>query len=382
MSELPVGWRRLPLGEIAKLGSGGTPSSGHPDYYNGSIPWAVIGDLNDGLVSHTEKSVTQLGIDNSSSKVVPEGTLLIAMYGSIGKLGITTQAMAMNQAIAFIFPREDVVTRDFLFYFLMSQREFLLRSGKGATQQNISQTILKAWDVPVPPLGEQKRIVEILEEQLSRLDVGLASLNRIERKVLQIARASRRDLIADSLTMSGSEQGTFGDYFKPKYGKALPKEKRSSDGRYPVVGSAGVMARTNEVLSEGPTIVIGRKGNVGQVEYFEEGCYPIDTTYYIQVTDGWDLQFLEFLLDSLELKNLDSSTATPSLRREDLESVPLVKPEIETQKILLNKLMMMSEGLSSIEEILNQAKLNASSLRRSLLNAAFIGQLTKEPANV
>lgn len=171
------------------------------------------------------------------------------------------------------------------------------------------------------------------------------------------------------------EVGNFGSYFKPKYGKALPKEERSDCGRYPVVGSAGVMAHTDAVLSAGPTIVIGRKGNVGQVKYFQEGCYPIDTTYYIQVTDGWDLKFLELLLHSLELKRLDRSTATPSLRREDLEAVSLVRPPLDEQKciveILEEQLSLLDAAQKGLAEVRRKAELFKASAITEKFHLAF-----------
>lgn len=182
MSELPNGWDVKTLGEVAVWGSGGTPQAGNPKYYGGSIPWAIIGDLNDGVVYSTEKSITEEGLADSSAKLVPAGAILIAMYGSIGKMGIAGVPMATNQAIAFALPNQDLVLPSYLFWFLSSQREQFLSQGKGATQQNISQTLLKAWQIPVPPLDEQRRIVETLEDHLSRLDKALADLEVAARR--------------------------------------------------------------------------------------------------------------------------------------------------------------------------------------------------------
>lgn len=376
MTELPMGWRHAKLEDVATVTMGQSPPGS--SYNTDGIGKPFF----QGKAEFGETHPTVAKWTTSGTKFARPGDILMSVRAPVGPTNVADVDCVIGRGLAAITADPATVSQQYLIWVIKHLESEIASQGKGSTFDSISGVDLRGTLLPVPPLIEQKRIVEILEEQLSRLDSGLGRLDQIQRKVLQIARASRRDLIAGALTLAGTEEGIFSDYFKPKYGKSLPKEKRSSDGRYPVVGSAGVMAHTNEVLSEGPTIVIGRKGNVGQVEYFEEGCYPIDTTYYIQVTDGWDLQFLEFLLDSLELKNLDSSTATPSLRREDLESVSLVKPEIHTQKLLLKKLLLMSEGLASIEEILSHARLNAASLRRSLLHAAFTGQLTKEPANV
>jgi type I restriction enzyme S subunit len=136
MTEMPKGWVTKTLAEVAVWGSGGTPQAGNPRYYGGSIPWAIIGDLNDGGVHTTEKFITEEGLANSSAKLVPAGAILIAMYGSIGKMGIAKVPMATNQAIAFALPKLDQVIPQYLFWFLRSQREVFLSNGKGATQQN------------------------------------------------------------------------------------------------------------------------------------------------------------------------------------------------------------------------------------------------------
>lgn len=186
MTDLPQGWEYVRLGEIATWGSGGTPRSGDPAYYGGSIPWAVIGDLNNATISATVSSITREGLANSSAKLVPKDTILIAMYGSIGKMAITGIEMATNQAIAFAIPHEEIVDRKFLFWYLRSQEQNFLRAGKGATQQNISQTLLKSWLAPLPPLAEQRRIVAALEDHLSRLGKAVAALTGVRSRIARL----------------------------------------------------------------------------------------------------------------------------------------------------------------------------------------------------
>ncbi len=99
--EIPSKWIWATLNDVAEWASGGTPKSGESKYYNGDIPWLIIGDLNDGLVTTSQKKITKSGLENSSAKMVSVGAILVAMYGSIGKLGIAGIECATNQAIAF-----------------------------------------------------------------------------------------------------------------------------------------------------------------------------------------------------------------------------------------------------------------------------------------
>ena len=177
----------------------------------------------------------------------------------------------------------------------------------------------------------------------------------------------------------GWRKERFGDIFKVKYGKAIDKSLRIESAKFPVVGSAGVMTYTNAPLTGEPTIVIGRKGNVGSIQIFKEGCYPIDTTYYMPTSREFDIDFLRYLLTSLELVKLDSSTATPSLRREDLENVLIVIPPIDEQHKIVE---LLEDHLSRLDAALadiKQAKLKAAQFRRSLLQAGLSGFFNNRP---
>ncbi len=151
------------LGEIADWGSGGTPKRGVAEYFGEGTPWLSIADLNDGVVTSAKESLTPAGIQNSSAKIVPPGTLFVAMYGSIGKLGIAGSEMATSQAIAFAKPKDDLVDRRFLFHFLLTERPMLQALGRGGTQMNIGQADLKRWPISLPSLSEQRRIAAILD---------------------------------------------------------------------------------------------------------------------------------------------------------------------------------------------------------------------------
>lgn len=177
------GWREAPLQEVADWGSGGTPKSTVPEYYGGDTPWVAIGDLNDGVVSRTSKTVTHKGIESASLKLVPPGSVLIAMYGSIGKLGITGCEVTTNQAIAHAVPKPGKVDSMYLFWALRAQREHLKQAGRGATQNNIGQGTLKSWRIPVPPIKEQRAIAAVLEQHFSRLDHGLHTLKLVSSRL-------------------------------------------------------------------------------------------------------------------------------------------------------------------------------------------------------
>src|SRR5437867_4015831 len=174
------GWPVKAIREFARTASGGTPKRGVAAFYNGDIPWVKSGELGDKTVFEVAERITKLGLESSSAKLFPAGTLCIALYGAtVGKLGILGIEAATNQAVCGIFLPPDVDTR-YMFRFLESRRRELIEQGKGGAQPNISQDIIKNTRVPLPPLDEQHRIVAEIEKQFTRLDAGVASLRRVQ----------------------------------------------------------------------------------------------------------------------------------------------------------------------------------------------------------
>ncbi len=186
-------WSLKPLGEICSTTSGGTPSRSHPEYFGGAIPWIKSGDLTDGDVIACDENITEEAIRSSSAKLFPQGTVLVAMYGAtVGKLGMLGMEAATNQAVCGITP-SDELDRWFLFYFLLSQRQNLIGQSAGGAQPNISQKIVRELLVPVPPLPEQRRIVDLL----SRAE-GIVRLRReAEKKAAELIPALFLDMFGD-----------------------------------------------------------------------------------------------------------------------------------------------------------------------------------------
>ena len=160
---VPEGWVWTTLGNIGVWQSGGTPSRSNKSYYGGNIPWLKTGDLNDGVITSIPESITEEAVANSSAKINPEGSVLIAMYGAtIGKLGILTFPATTNQACCACI-EYFAITQYYLFYFLLSQRDMFISKGGGGAQPNISKEIIVNTAIPLPPFAEQERIVTEIE---------------------------------------------------------------------------------------------------------------------------------------------------------------------------------------------------------------------------
>ena len=152
------------LGEIFEVGSGGTPSKNHPEYYGGSIPWIKTGDLKSEYLYVAEDYITEQGLNNSSAKMYKPDTVLIAMYGAtIGATSILKIDACTNQACA-AFKKSEKVIPEYLYYFFKSQKERFVKDGVGGAQPNISASYLKNVEMEVPTLVRQTEIVDILDK--------------------------------------------------------------------------------------------------------------------------------------------------------------------------------------------------------------------------
>jgi type I restriction enzyme S subunit len=162
--EIPKGWEWCRFSNLYPSTSGGTPARTHPAYWGGSVPWLKSGEMTDDfIVDPPEEMITEAGLQNSSTSLFPEGTLLIAMYGATaGKLGILRYPSTTNQAVCGMFTHDLVKTR-FSFFYLQSQRARMIEESWGNSQPNISQGYLRNYPFPLPPLAEQAAIVERVE---------------------------------------------------------------------------------------------------------------------------------------------------------------------------------------------------------------------------
>lgn len=204
---IPTNWAWKRLCDLSSVSSGGTPSRGVKNYWNGAIPWVKISDITTKYVDSTEESITELGLNNSSAKVFPENTVLYTIFATIGNVGILKIRAATNQAIAGIaFFGEHCL--DYMYYILVGLKDNLVSKGKGMTQMNINLTILKNTPIPLPPLAEQKRIVEKIETAFLALDT-IDELQAQYADNLAVLKSKLIDLaIRGKLTEQLPEDGT------------------------------------------------------------------------------------------------------------------------------------------------------------------------------
>lgn len=208
MQQLLSGKQRLPgftgecvvkrLGDVAEMGSGGTPPSSVPAYYDGDIPWVSISDMTNGgkVILRTDRNLSNLGFSNSAAQIFSVGTVLYAMYASLGECSIAGISLCTSQAILGIRPKENL-NKDFLYYYLTSLKNRVKSMGQQGTQANLNKGMVQAFQFRLPPLAEQIAIATILYD----MDADLAALEQQRDKTRAIKQGMMQELLTGKIRL-------------------------------------------------------------------------------------------------------------------------------------------------------------------------------------
>lgn len=380
--------------------SGGTPSKKHPEYYkDGTIPWVRSGELENGAIRDTEIKITQAGLDASSAKIFPKGTLLIALYGAtIGKLAYLDIEACTNQAVCGIFENEKV-SQKYLYYFLLLHRPNLIKQGIGGAQPNISQTILKKIMISYPcDKAEQLRIVGKIEELFSRLDASVAELQTAKEKLKVYRQAVLKEALSSK---EGWHKYHFSDLMegvRNGYGK-----KPDDAGKYRILRISSVRSgkvdlsdyRTNQapfdksdLIAENDLLFTRYNGSLEYVgvcacvpQLQENYAYPdkiIKCTPKLK--NKYHSKFIQYCMNQGQVREyirskIKTTSGQKGIAGSDIKKAILWLPELSVQEITVKKIDAEMSVCDSIEQAIDASLRQAEALRQSILKQAFEGEL-------
>lgn len=348
-----------------RVTTGGTPSRRRPDFFeNGTIPWFKTGELRDRLLDDSQEHITTEALESSSAKIFPIHTVLMAMYGdgdTITNLGVLLRPAATNQACCAMIVNSSVCNWRYLFYALKHTRAALLRIVVGGAQRNLSGTIIRQHQFPLPPLREQQAIACILGALDDKIE-----LNRRRNRTLEaMARAIFQSWFVDFAPVKAKVAGhkpaglskeiaalfpasfedsplgpipadwlacRWGDIATLEYGKSL-RDYANADGTHRVFGTNGPIGWHTETLCSGPGIVIGRKGAYRGIHYSPKPFFVIDTAFYLKPKRPIDFKWAYYELLRCDINGMDSGSAIPSTSRSDFYAIPVCLPSPEILEV-------------------------------------------------
>ena len=388
------------LGEICETTSGGTPNRKNDAYYGGHIPWVKSGELGKGVIYDTEEKITEQAVKESSAKIFPKGTLLIALYGAtIGKLGFLGVPAATNQAVCGIFANEKIDLQ-FLSYYLFHKRNDLIAQGTGGAQPNISQTILKNLPVPLPPLPTQRLIVSRIESLFAELDKGVEHLRTAQQQIKTYRQAVLRDAFEGNLTKEWRKHNHISDEtWEEKSFNSIAEIKSNlvdvTDYKdYPHIAPDNIEKETGKLLeyhtiAEDGVISGKHRFFAGQILYSKirpnlskvvivdfDGLCSADM-YPIEAKGNTKFLWYQMLSDRFVdyASNSGSRTVLPKINQKGLSIIPMKICSIEEQNEVVIQIESRLSQASASSAYIENALQQADALRQSILKKAFSGEL-------
>lgn len=354
----PDGVEYKSIGSFANCYPGATPKTTHPEYWeNGTISWMSSGEVNQGEVYYTEKKITQLGFDNTSTKMVPVNSVVIALAGqgkTRGTVAITRIPLCTNQSLCAIVTNETVDSK-YLFHFLKSQYQQLrdISSGDG-TRGGLNLKMINSYLVPVPPIIIQHEIVRILDnftELTAKITAELSAELTARKKQYEYY----RDFLLTfpkydekTLTDRQTDRNNDGirwlrlkdiaDLFRGEY----ITKKGMHEGTIPVIlggqEPAYYIEKSNHI---GEIVVVARSGaSAGFVSYWNEPIFITDGFGYEAKNEVMTPKYLYYVLKNMEseLNGMKRGAGVPHVSGEMLGKVLLPVPPIDEQKWIVSLL--------------------------------------------
>lgn len=371
------GWEIKTLGDVCDTGAGGTPLKAHKDYYEGgTIPWLMSGEVSQGEVFEAKNFITEKGLKNSSAKLFPINTVLVAMYGATaGQVGILKFEACTNQAVCGILPNDKTIP-EYLFYCFLSKKEELVAQAVGGAQPNISQIKIRNTKIPLPPLPEQQRIVSILDEAFAAIAKAKANAEQNLKNAKELFESYLQGVFENK--GDEWEEQLFENCFKLKSGDGLTSKNMSNDGEYPVFGGNGIAGLHDSFNLSGSNVIIGRVGALcGNVRHITENIWLTDNAFkVVDFKFDFDNSFLTYLLNYKNLRGFARQAAQPVISNSSLKDVVLEFPKsLKEQKEIVNKFDALSAETKKLEAIYQQKISDLEELKKSVLQKAFSGEL-------
>ncbi len=377
-------WKIKALGDICGYQNGFAFKS--KTYRESGIPVIRISDIQDkkidlsGIVHIDSKDYNK---DLSRYEIV-KGDLLIAMSGATtGKIGIvqTDDTFLLNQRVGKFEPEEELNKR-YLFYYLLEKVEEVLNMSAGSAQPNLGTKQIKGFQIPLPPLSEQKRIVAILDEAFEAIDQAKANIEWNIENAEELFQ-SKVDKIF-SQRDDGWEKKRLDEVCEnlDRLREPISKKKREK-GPYPYYGASGIVDYVADYIFNEDLLLVSEDGanllaRTYPIAFSINGKNWVNNhAHVLKFVNMASQRFIEYYLNSIKLDSWISGMAQPKLNQRNLNSIPVPFPVLSEQKRVINKLDKLESEIESIATSYEKKVSILNELKKSILQQAFSGALTK-----
>jgi type I restriction enzyme S subunit len=398
---LPEGWRWVRLADVCRVVSGSTPSSGTPEYWNGNIVWITPTDL--GRLSGTEnvlfseRCITRAGYDSCGTELVPLGSVVMSSRAPIGHLGIAMVPLCTNQGCKSFVPGRDLES-EYLYHALAAAVPELQTLGSGATFSEVSKSCLEAFQIPLPPLPEQKRIAKLLSEQMAQVFQLRQALEDQLQAAAALPAAYLREVFTSDQALcwptasvgSISSLITDGPHVTPKYqAKGVPfvTVRNIISGRIDFTNLSYISDADHAEFSQ------RAKAERGDILYTKDGTLGIpcvvDTdspfSFFVSVAlikllkNKADPYFVAFVLRSpigrQQVELLASGAGLKHMVLKSIRALMIPLPTLSEQRAVVDRLQLLMAEHAGIHEGLKSQLAALDHLPAALMRQAFTGEV-------
>ena len=351
------------LGDICTIQSGGTPSRGNKEYWdNGTIPWVKISDFSGKHLKYTSEKITQEGLDNSSAKVFAKGTILYTIFATLGETAILDIDATTNQAIAGLKLNDDSVSTDYLYYYLLSKKDYVNEIGRGVAQNNINLKILREMEISVPSAEEQKRTSGTLNKVYELTSLRKQQLAKLDELV--------KARFVEMFDGKGYPTLKWNEVFNTTTGK-LDSNAMVENGEYPFFTCAKEVFRIDKYAFDQEALLLAGNNAAGKydVKYYKGKFNAYQRTYVLGLKADWSYQLFRYQLEDklLYLQQQSLGGLTKYLTLKILGELEFIVPPMDKQNEFTSFVEQTDKSKSAIQESLDKLE----TLKKALMQKYF-----------
>lgn len=432
--ELPKGWIIKKISELTKSYSGGTPSTSVKDYWNSNdVPWIKSGEIKDNIIKESQSFISKKGYENSSAKLYPPNTVLVAITGATtGKTAFLVNEACGTQNVFGILPCKYILPK-YMWYYMQFYYTKLISKVVGTAQKHVNGSIINNTPILFPPLNEQKRIVAKIEELFSLIESSKQILEKtkillkqyrqsllksaFEGKLvpqdpndepssvfLERIRREKSSKLITSVDFNVNQSvlnkptklpknwtlSSLGFITKNHDGKRIPVNELSRKkmrGKYPYYGASGIIDYVNKPLFKGEFLLIGEDGanllaRSTPIAFIADGEFWVNNHAHVLTTfEEIPLEFLSYFINSINLSPWVTGTAQPKLNQANMNKIPIILPPLNEQKRIITKIEESFSHVDKNEKLVDSLLQQYDFIRSSILKQAFEGKLVPQDPN-
>lgn len=396
--EVPENWVWVRLGAIAEIVTGGTPSKKHPEYYGGNFPFYKPSDLDQGRLTYdASEYLSEEG--KNVSRIIPKNSTAVCCIGSIGKCGYLMCEGTTNQQINSAIPKINSLC---LYYYLCTENfvQDLLSMASATTIAIVNKSKMESCAFPLPPLSEQKRIVERIEELLAKLDEAKERLQEVAdsfavRKAAILHKAFTGELTKQWRRENGVrdeswEEKKLSEITENQDSKRIPLSKSQRDNMnriYDYYGASGIIDKVDDYIFEGKKLLIGEDGanlvtRSKDIAFIADGKYWVNNhAHILDVKDTVLLMYLCNYINNMDLIPYVTGSAQPKLTQAKMNNIKIFLPTLPEQHEIVRLIDDLLARERAAQQAAEQALASIDLMKKSILARAFRGELGTNKAS-